>query len=80
MIEQDDSHSLIIGATNHPDILDSALFRRFDDLLHYELPDDVHIASVLKSRLSRIALKNTSWSRLGGKSSWPELCGVDPCL
>ena len=35
MIEQDDSHSLIIGATNHPDILDNALFRRFDDLLHY---------------------------------------------
>ncbi|MGL4861062.1 MAG: AAA family ATPase [Enterobacteriaceae bacterium] len=64
MIEQDDSHSLIIGATNHPDILDNALFRRFDDLLHYELPDEAHIASVLKSRLSRMAVKNTSWKRL----------------
>lgn len=68
MIEQDDSHSLIIGATNHPDILDTALFRRFDDLLHYELPDESHIASVLKSRLHRLAVKNTSWKRLGTKA------------
>ena len=29
MIEQDHSHSLVIAATNHPGILDSALFRRF---------------------------------------------------
>lgn len=68
LIEQDNSHSLIIGATNHPDILDDALFRRFDDLLHYELPDDAHIASVLKSRLSQLAVKNTSWKRLASKA------------
>lgn len=68
MIEQDDSHSLIIGATNHPDILDNALFRRFDDLLHYELPDEAHIVSVLRSRLSPMAVKNTSWKRLATKA------------
>lgn len=68
MIEQDDSHSLIIGATNHPEILDNALFRRFDDLLHYELPDEEHIASALKGRLSRMAVKNTSWKRLAKKA------------
>lgn len=68
MIEQDDSHSLIIGATNHPDILDNALYRRFDDLLHYELPDEDHISSVLKGRLSRMAGKGISWKRLAGKA------------
>lgn len=68
MIEQDESHSLIIGATNHPDILDNALFRRFDDLLHYELPDEAHIASVLKARLSPMAVKNISWKRLSGEA------------
>lgn len=68
MIEQDASHSLIIGATNHPDILDNALFRRFDDLLHYELPDEEHIASVLKARLGRMATKGVSWKRLAGKA------------
>lgn len=68
MIEQDKSHSLIIGATNHPDILDNALFRRFDDLLHYELPDEIHIISVLKSRLGGMAIKNTPWEQLAAKA------------
>ncbi len=39
-IEQDASDSLIIGATNNPGLLDRALFRRFDDVLHYALPDE----------------------------------------
>jgi len=64
MIEQDESHSLIVAATNHPEILDHALFRRFDDILHYALPDEVHIASVLKSRLDNMAAKGVSWKRL----------------
>ena len=39
-IEQDVSESLIIGATNNPGLLDRALFRRFDDVLRYDLPDE----------------------------------------
>ena len=68
MIEQDESHSLIVAATNHPEILDHALFRRFDDVLHYELPDEAHIASVLKSRLGRTTTKGVSWKRLASKA------------
>ncbi len=68
MIEQDDSHSLIVAATNHPEILDHALFRRFDDILHYTLPDEGHIASVLKSRLGKMAVKGVSWKRLASKA------------
>lgn len=64
MIEQDDSHSLIVAATNHPEILDRALFRRFDDVLHYDLPDEARIASLLKSRLGKRGAKGVSWKRL----------------
>jgi SpoVK/Ycf46/Vps4 family AAA+-type ATPase len=39
-IEQDVSDSLIIGATNKHGLLDRALFRRFDDVLHYDVPDE----------------------------------------
>lgn len=67
MIEQDQSHSLIVAATNHPEILDHALFRRFDDVLLYELPDLTHIAKVLKSRLARMAVKGVSWKRLANE-------------
>jgi len=68
MIEQDESHSLIVAATNHPEILDHALLRRFDDILHYALPDEAHIAAVLKSRLGDKAAKGVSWKRLASKA------------
>ena len=68
MIEQDESHSLIVAATNHPEILDQALLRRFDDVLHYELPDQQGISSLLKSRLGYKSAKGVSWKRLAKKS------------
>jgi SpoVK/Ycf46/Vps4 family AAA+-type ATPase len=37
-IEADASESIIMAATNNRKILDQALFRRFDDIMHYELP------------------------------------------
>ncbi len=64
MIEQDRSHSLVIAATNHPDLLDPALFRRFDDVLHYDLPDQSQIAKLLKARLSGSVLKRVRWAHL----------------
>ena len=66
MLEQDRSHSLVIAATNHQALLDRALFRRFDDILHYELPDRPQIEQLLKARLSAAAVKGTGWDRLAG--------------
>jgi SpoVK/Ycf46/Vps4 family AAA+-type ATPase len=37
-IENDTSDNLIVAATNNRRLLDRALFRRFDDVLHYALP------------------------------------------
>lgn len=68
MIEQDRSHSLVVAATNHPDILDHALFRRFDDVLHYDLPDKAQISQLLKTRLAEAALKKTRWGTLAAKA------------
>lgn len=68
MIEQDDSHSLIVGATNHPNILDDALYRRFDDLLYYDLPNENDIAEILRVRLSKVASRGISWMRLAKKA------------
>ena len=64
MIEQERSHSLVVAATNHPGILDPALFRRFDDILHYELPDTSQIAQVLKARLASEVTKQVEWQHL----------------
>ena len=64
MIEQDRSHSLIVAATNHPGILDPALFRRFDDVLYYDLPDKSQITRLLKTRLGRSAAEGIKWQDL----------------
>lgn len=52
MIEQDESNSVIVAATNHPSILDDALFRRFDDVIEYYVPSTPEIQALLRMRLS----------------------------
>ena len=51
-IERDHSDSLIITATNNLELLDQALFRRFDDVIHYQLPSDEEKMQLLKNRLN----------------------------
>lgn len=51
MIEQDESSSVIVAATNHVDILDEALFRRFDDMVEYHVPSADEIRALLRMRL-----------------------------
>ena len=51
-IERDHSDSLIIAATNNLELLDQALFRRFDDVIHYQLPTDQEKIQLLKNRLN----------------------------
>ena len=50
-IEQDASESIIIAATNSQKLLDQALFRRFDDVLHYTLPTRAEIYRLYSARL-----------------------------
>ncbi|MCC3305843.1 AAA family ATPase [Sneathiella sp. HT1-7] len=60
-LENDNSESLIIAATNHPELLDPALFRRFDDVIHYDLPNPSIASSILKARLSGFDTKGMQW-------------------
>lgn len=51
-IEQDDSDSIIIAATNNQKMLDQALFRRFDDVLHYLLPTKKEIRKLFEIQIA----------------------------
>lgn len=55
-IEKDQSNSIVIAATNLPESLDKALFRRFDDIIRYPLPEIGEIKKVLKKNLSGFSL------------------------
>ncbi|MBF0283869.1 MAG: ATP-binding protein [Magnetococcales bacterium] len=61
MIEQDSSNSLILAATNHPEILDHALFRRFDDRVEYGLPNPSQIVELLNQRLAQFSPPHPNW-------------------
>ena len=50
-IEHHTGTSLLIAATNHPQSLDTALFRRFDDLLEFPLPSRELIRKTIQQRL-----------------------------
>ena len=51
-IEQDMSESIIIAATNNQKLLDQALFRRFDDVLHYAMPTEEEVRRLFETKLN----------------------------
>lgn len=64
ILEQEQGNSLILVATNHPQLLDKALFRRFDDVIEYQLPDAAIIRELIESRLISFEIDWKDWSNI----------------
>jgi SpoVK/Ycf46/Vps4 family AAA+-type ATPase len=60
-LEQDASDSLVLGATNHAKLLDRALFRRFDAVLEYALPNSDVAVRVMRGRLAPFDTRDIDW-------------------
>ena len=58
LIEQDFYDSIIIAATNSGGSLDQALFRRFDDVLRFELPSTEEIKQLFNLKLNKFKSKD----------------------
>jgi SpoVK/Ycf46/Vps4 family AAA+-type ATPase len=63
-LEKDDGPSLIVAATNHPELLDKALYRRFDDVITYDLPDPDIVQGILEARLATFDLSSIAWPQV----------------
>lgn len=63
-LEQDEPESLLIAATNHPELLDQAMFRRFDAVIKYPLPDTELARSVIRNRLANVAVGKLNWANI----------------
>ena len=63
-LENDTSQSLIVAATNHPDLLDKALFRRFDDVIEYHLPEETVAREILARKLAAFGADALEWPRI----------------
>jgi ATP-dependent 26S proteasome regulatory subunit len=57
LLEGFTGNSLIVAATNYDKILDVALFRRFDDVIQFPMPEQNDIDSLLRLRLSAFPKK-----------------------
>ncbi len=60
-LEEAEPTSLIVAATNHPDLLDPALFRRFDDVVEYSLPTPELAERAFKARLQALKTRGLDW-------------------
>lgn len=61
-LEQDASESILVAATNHPRLLDRALFRRFDTVIEYTAPSAEAAQKVMSSRLTLLDTSDIDWS------------------
>jgi len=62
MEEPNATDSVVIAATNHPEILDGALARRFDEIVEYDVPSGDAARTLLSRRLRPLKLTDKTWS------------------
>jgi SpoVK/Ycf46/Vps4 family AAA+-type ATPase len=67
-LEQASAESIVVAATNHRSILDHALFRRFDAVIRYELPDAAQASAVMKARLGPLG-RGVRWASVRDNAS-----------
>jgi MoxR-like ATPase len=58
------SHSLVVAASNHPEALDSALFRRFDDIIEYSMPTLAELDVLFRQRLINEDCESVNWAKV----------------
>lgn len=54
---------LLVAATNHPELLDPAIWRRFEMLLEFPLPDTLALSAYIMDLLTGRVAHPSTWSR-----------------
>jgi SpoVK/Ycf46/Vps4 family AAA+-type ATPase len=54
LVEDAHTDSLVIATTNHPHLLDTALWRRFDEIVAFEAPDRAQRVAMLEMKLRTV--------------------------
>ena len=64
MEEPNATDSVIVGATNHPELLDRALLRRFDLVIEFNTPSDEQIRELIKGSLRPMKFPRLAWKSI----------------
>lgn len=64
LVDSDVSGSILVAATNHIELLDRAVFRRFDVILPFDKPNREQLVSLMCLRLGALGLKEDQAERL----------------
>lgn len=64
-----DGKSLIVAATNFEQALDPAVWRRFDEVIRFEKPNDNQLKILIRKRLSPLRFSNDNIEELANKLS-----------
>lgn len=64
MEEPNATDSVLLGATNHPDLLDQALLRRFDSVIEFEAPSKEQIKALIIGYLRPMKRPKLAWRKI----------------
>jgi SpoVK/Ycf46/Vps4 family AAA+-type ATPase len=64
LVDADVSGSILVAATNHVELLDRAVFRRFDVIVPFDKPSREQLTALLELRLGNFGLSSDAASRL----------------
>lgn len=64
MEEESSADSLIVCATNHPELLDRALLRRYDQVLEFESPTSAQVREIVTRHLKPMKAVRISWNKI----------------
>jgi SpoVK/Ycf46/Vps4 family AAA+-type ATPase len=68
--------SLVVAATNHPELLDPAVFRRFDDVINFEPPTRDLTLAALRMYLKIIDTSSVNWQSVAREAAGMSLADV----
>jgi len=68
LVDADVSGSLLVAATNHVELLDRAVFRRFDVIVPFEMPTREQLVDLLGLRLRAVGLTQIEAEALAGRA------------
>lgn len=67
LLDRYSGRSLVIAATNFEQALDPALWRRFDEIVRFDRPNEQQIGSLLRKRLGHLKIQSTKLNNIGKK-------------